>query len=92
MKVAVKLYAMLAKHLPPDARDNQIAVDAADGATVAGVLAGFNLPPEMCHLVLVNGAFVAPSERAARPLQDGDTLAVWPPVAGGRGGESRRAS
>jgi molybdopterin converting factor small subunit len=26
---------------------------------------------------------VAPEERATRMLKDGDTLAVWPPIAGG---------
>ena len=91
MKVVVKLYAMLDKYLPPGASDNQVATEVAPGASVAPVLAGFGLPPEMCHLVLVNGVFVPPSERAAFPLKEGDHLAVWPPVAGGRGGESRRA-
>jgi sulfur carrier protein ThiS len=33
--------------------------------------------------VLVNGIFVPPSQRQAKALSDGDTLAVWPPVAGG---------
>ncbi len=83
MKVAVKLYARLAGYLPPGAVDNQIETAVAEGATVEGVLAGFGLPPAMCHLVLVNGGYVQPSERAARQLKDGDTLAVWPPVAGG---------
>ncbi len=84
MKVVVKLYAMLEKYLPAGASDNQIATDAPEGAPVARVLASFGLPPEMCHLVLVNGIFVPPSERATRALQDGDRLAVWPPVAGGK--------
>ncbi|MEK7819864.1 MAG: MoaD/ThiS family protein [Pseudomonadota bacterium] len=83
MKVVVKLYAMLAKYLPAGAVDNQVVLDVAADATVGGVLAGFGLPPAMCHLVLVNGAFVVPSDRDAKPLKDGDTLAVWPPVAGG---------
>ncbi len=83
MKVVVKLYAMLERYLPPGAADNQVAVDAAEGASIARVLAGFGLPPEMCHLVLVNGNFVSPSERTTYALKDGDHLAVWPPVAGG---------
>jgi thiamine biosynthesis protein ThiS len=83
MKVVVKLYAMLEKYLPPGAADNQIEIDVAAGASIARVLASFGLPPEMCHLVLVNGGFVPPSERATRALQEGDRLAVWPPVAGG---------
>lgn len=83
MKVVVKLYAMLEKYLPPGSSDNQVERDVVADATVARVLASFGLPPEMCHLVLVNGNFVPPSERAARALQDGDRIAVWPPVAGG---------
>lgn len=83
MKVVVKLYAMLAKYLPPRAADNQVEMDVAADATVGRVLAGFGLPPAMCHLVLVNGAFIPPSERDSTSVKDGDTLAVWPPVAGG---------
>ncbi len=83
MKVVVKLYAMLEKYLPPGASDNQVEREVAEGTPVARVLASFGLPPEMCHLVLINGHFVPPSERATRALQDGDRLAVWPPVAGG---------
>ena len=54
-----------------------------DNATVASTLAGLNVPPESCHLVVLNGLFVAPEQRTTTKLSDGDTLAVWPPVAGG---------
>jgi len=42
-----------------------------------------SLPEKYCHLVLVNGSYVAPEERGERVLEEGDHLAVWPPVAGG---------
>jgi molybdopterin converting factor small subunit len=32
---------------------------------------------------VLNGVYVHPSERDQAILRDGDTLAVWPPVAGG---------
>ena len=83
MKVVVKLYAMLEKYLPPGAADNQMATEIAPADPVGRVLASFGLPPEMCHLALVNGVFVPPSERMTRTLKEGDHLAVWPPVAGG---------
>ena len=35
------------------------------------------------RLVLLDGTFVPPAERDARILRDGETLAIWPPVAGG---------
>lgn len=85
MRITLKLYALLGRFLPPGARDNQVDLDVADGTTVAQVFRDNNVPAEHCHLVLVNGAYVAPSERDARALADGDVLAAWPPVAGGRG-------
>ena len=51
--------------------------------TVAQIVERFALPIKLVHLVLIDGNFVPPGERAARVLKDGDTLAIWPPVAGG---------
>ena len=47
------------------------------------VIERFSLPPRLVHLVLLDGAFVPPGERDGRVLHDGETLAIWPPVAGG---------
>ena len=79
----VKLYASLSSYLPPGARKNAIQLTLPPEATVLSTLAQLNVPRERCHLVLINGEFVPPSARAAQVLRDGDTLAVWPPVAGG---------
>ena len=43
----------------------------------------YRLPHKLVHLVLFNGLYVPPAERATRALNDGDVLAIWPPVAGG---------
>lgn len=83
MKIVVKLYAMLDRFLPPGAVDNQATLDVAADATPASVMASLNLPSKYCHLVLVNGVFVAPGERTTKTFSEGDHLAVWPPVAGG---------
>ena len=83
MKVTVKLYAMLGQYLPAGAKDNTITLDVDGGATPASMVARLGVPPEQCHLVLVNGVYVAPGERAGHALADGDALAIWPPVAGG---------
>jgi sulfur carrier protein ThiS len=38
---------------------------------------------KLVHLVLINGVYVPPDERATRRLAEGDVLAIWPPIAGG---------
>lgn len=83
MKIRIKLYALLSEYLPAGAEKNEVDIDVADGSTVASVLRGLNLPREYCHLVLVNGNYLAPGERDNRVLAENDHLAVWPPVAGG---------
>jgi len=83
MKITVKLFALLGQYLPPDAKNNTIELDVDEGATPAAIFARLNVPPENCHLVLVNGVFVAPGQRASHLLKDKDALAAWPPVAGG---------
>jgi sulfur carrier protein ThiS len=83
-QATVKLFASLSEYLPSNARENatEIAVPA-EGTTIAETLAALKVPMEKCHLVLVNGIFVSPSARANTRIGEGDTLAVWPPVAGG---------
>lgn len=83
MKVRVKLYAMLAEYLPANAVKNEADLDCSDGDTIVEILTSLKIPLEQCHLVLVNGIFVPPSERNSRTLTEGDALAIWPPVAGG---------
>lgn len=84
MKVTFKLYAMLSDHLPDVARKtNSLELDILPGRTVGQVIEEFNLPPKLVHLVLINGNYVQPAERAGRALAEGDVLAIWPPIAGG---------
>jgi len=83
MKIILKLYAALGQYLPDHAVRNEAEIEVAAGITLETVLKDHNVPLEHCHLVLVNGFYVAPSERADKILVEGDALAVWPPVAGG---------
>ncbi len=83
MNVRIKLYAMLGVYLPASAIKNEADMVVDDGTTIRQVFAALKVPEEECHLVLVNGVFVAPSERESYQLIEGDALAVWPPVAGG---------
>lgn len=84
MQIRLKLYATLTDYLPPAARrDNQVALEVDASATIDSILAPLNIPPKLVHLVLVNGVFIPPAERATRVFREGDVLAIWPPIAGG---------
>jgi sulfur carrier protein ThiS len=78
-----KLYASLGQYLPSGAVDNKATIELAPDESLADLIARFDLPERLVHLVLVDGVFVAPENRAARILKDGETVAIWPPVAGG---------
>ncbi|MDA1089725.1 MAG: MoaD/ThiS family protein [Proteobacteria bacterium] len=87
MKIRIKLFASLGKYIPKGTAvgptGNEADMVAADGATISAIIGRLDLPVEFCHLVLVNGYFIAPSERGGHVLIEGDDLAIWPPVAGG---------
>ncbi|MGB0712529.1 MAG: MoaD/ThiS family protein [Gammaproteobacteria bacterium] len=83
MRIELKLFATLTQHLPAGAKDNIARVDVPSGMSVEWVIDHFQVPREQCHLVIVNGVFVPPAQRGSELLKDGDTLALWPPVAGG---------
>lgn len=84
MKITFKLFATLQDYLPAEAKKtNALALELEAGTTVQQLIERFGLPQKLCHLVLIDGHFVPSAERAARALQDGETLAIWPPVAGG---------
>ncbi|WP_135079974.1 MoaD/ThiS family protein [Terasakiella sp. SH-1] len=83
MKVTLKLYAQLGKFLPAGTAANEAEVSVEPQTPLTVLLEHYHVPPEMCHLVLVNGVYVEPSARGTHMLEDGDHLAVWPPVAGG---------
>ena len=83
MKVTVKLFASLGQYLPAGAKRNQVEMEFPVGVTPADVVERLNVPRDLAHLVIVNGVFVPPSERATRTLAEREELAIFPPVAGG---------
>ncbi|MBL8317426.1 MAG: MoaD/ThiS family protein [Burkholderiaceae bacterium] len=84
MQITLKLYASLGDYLPADRRrGNELPLELPTGTAVTDAIAPYGLPPKLVHLVLINGAFVPPAERATRVLVEGDVLAIWPPIAGG---------
>jgi molybdopterin converting factor small subunit len=79
MKVQVELYATLSKFLPPGAEGRKATVELPDTSTIADLLHHLKIPTEMTALLMVNGTHQPPDT----PLKDGETIAIFPPLAGG---------
>ncbi len=84
MKITFKLFASLTDYLPVEARyTNVIELDIAPDATISQIIEPFGMPPKLVHLVLINGKYIEPDKRLTQTLEEGDVLAIWPPIAGG---------
>ena len=84
MNITFKLFATLTDYLPVTARrSNIVALDVAPDASISQIIEPFGLPPKLVHLVLVNGRYIEPGLRLSTTLNEGDVLAIWPPIAGG---------
>ncbi|MCS3902567.1 molybdopterin converting factor small subunit [Methylohalomonas lacus] len=81
--ISLKLYASLSDYLPDDVEGNIVRIELDDSATPHQVIDRFRVPRQEAHLVLLNGVYIKPEDRDQSAFNDGDTLAIWPPVAGG---------
>ncbi len=84
MNITLKLFASLTDYLPDASKyTNIVALDVSADTTILQLVDQYHLPEKLVHLVLVNGSYIAPELRASKTLQEGDVLAIWPPIAGG---------
>ena len=83
VNIEVKLYADLMQYLPPHAKQQGVMVEMPEGASIYDLMDRFHVPRDQAHLVICNGLFIPPSQRANYRLQNEDVIALWPPVAGG---------
>jgi molybdopterin converting factor small subunit len=79
MKLEVALFATLSQYLPPGAQNRRAVIEVKDGATVREVLNQLGVPAEFPNILLVNGR----QAQENTVLKDGETLSVFPPLAGG---------
>lgn len=84
MNITLKLFASLTDYLPTQEKyTNLVTLDITPDTTIGQLVDRYRLPPKQVHLVLVNGSYIAPEQRATKTLVEGDVLAIWPPIAGG---------
>ena len=79
MRVEVRLFATLARFLPPGHDAGIASLEMPDGCTVADLAHTLGIPPEMSRIALVNDHDAADEHR----LAPGDVVTLFPPLAGG---------
>jgi sulfur carrier protein len=65
--------------LPSNAERNSAFIDFPEGASVQDVLKELKIPEAMPKILLVNGRHA----EIDKVLAEGDTLSIFPPIAGG---------
>jgi sulfur-carrier protein len=80
LKVEVRLFATFTRYLPPRGVG---VVEVPAGSTVGDLAHRLAIPPGLERVTLVNGEEAWPE----RPLQPGDVVTLFPPLAGGRSSE-----
>lgn len=79
MKVEVRLFANLAKLLPPGSQNKRANIIVKKGATVSDVLEKLSVPERITNVIMVNGVL----QNGETALNEGDVVSVFPPIAGG---------
>ena len=79
MKVEVRLFANLAKLLPPGSQSKRAAITVRKDATVSDLLDKLNIPEKVTNIIMVNGVH---KDRDTE-LKEDDVVSVFPPIAGG---------
>jgi molybdopterin converting factor small subunit len=87
MWIKLRLFASLRDRLPGDRRVHRGRGDLElpAGASLQDLLDRLDIEPRLAQMVLVNGDQTprGTTARRAIPLSEGDTIAIFPPVAGG---------
>lgn len=73
--IQIKLYATLAKYLPPDSDNYKVTASM----TAGDLITHLNLPMDQTKLIFINAC-----KRSGNTiLHDGDRIGIFPPVGGG---------
>ncbi|MCE2487180.1 MAG: MoaD/ThiS family protein [Desulfurellaceae bacterium] len=87
MEVKLRLFATLRKKLPPGSKAGKAVLTLDQDATIRDVIQQLDIPEDLAQMVLVNGEQTRAFDQV---LTDGDSLSIFPPVAGGSGEDLTR--
>ena len=79
MNVEVKLFFDFKTFLPSGSSKNTTIINLEKGTTVQKLIEILKLPPKIPKNIILNGITVEND----RELKEGDSIAIFPPMAGG---------
>ncbi len=79
MKVEIRLFANLAKLLPPGSQNKRATITIKQDSRVEDLLEKLKIPETITNIVMVNGEH----KDKDTVLKEGDVVSVFPPIAGG---------
>lgn len=71
------------KYLPPGQSRFRRDINIEETMVLSDLIRQYQISKEEAHIVLVNGHFVNAEDRDDKTMNENDTVAIWPPVAGG---------
>lgn len=83
MKIYIEFYASLMKYLPPGQSRFRRDIIIEESMVLSDLIKQYQISKKEAHIVLVNGHFVNFEDRDSKTMNENDTVAIWPPVAGG---------
>jgi molybdopterin converting factor small subunit len=81
MKIAVKLYASLAKYAGVSIMHEPLQLEVSVGTSLTGLYQRLGIPEDEVKTAFVNSVLQPPEY----VLQEGDQVGIFPPVGGGVG-------
>ena len=84
MNIEVRAFINFKSYMPLDAKDGKAVLSIKDGSTFSDLLNVLGIPIEEPRIVVLNGVSqgTAP-EVNMRVLNEGDIVAIFPPIGGG---------
>ena len=70
-------------NLPEGADNREAEIEVGEAVTPLQVMEGMKIPLKLVHIVLIDGVTLSQEEIRSRILNEGQTMTVFPPVAGG---------
>ncbi len=84
VQIELKMFMKFKRFLPEGSADGKATISLPAGATFKDLLHHIDMPVVEDKIIVINGISHKQSDKVnALSLQQGDTVAIFPPIAGG---------